>query len=242
LKQIEIKTSDRISIQFPLAELKDRALAFLLDSILLYSFIFILLSLYLNMGGVNTQGFILIVILPIFLFYSLISELVMSGQSIGKKAMAIRVVKINGQYASNLDYLIRWLFRWLDLWLSFFVIASVLINSSKYNQRLGDILAGTSLIKLKEEYKVGLSEILKIESQSNYEAKYPQVTQLKDEDMVLVKKAILRYEKHKNDAHRILISKLTKQLQEDLKIEKFEGSETQFLNTLIKDYVVLTRS
>lgn len=242
MKQIEIKTSDRISIQFSLAELKDRALAFLLDSVILYAFIFILISIRLANGSQDIERFLLLVIFPIFIFYSLLSELILRGQSIGKMAMAIRVVKLNGQYASPQDYLIRWLFRWLDLWLSFFVIGSILINSSKYNQRLGDILAGTTLIKLKQQQNIGLDEILKIEDQSNYEAKYPQVTQLNDEDMVLVKRTLLRNEKHQNLAHSKLVSKLAERLQKELNIDRIEESEKDFLNRLIKDYVVLTRS
>ena len=52
--------------------------------------------------------------LPV-VFYSLIFEALLEGQTIGKRIMKIKVVKIDGYQASIYDYLVRWFFRLIDL-------------------------------------------------------------------------------------------------------------------------------
>jgi len=242
LKQIEIKTSSRISIQFELANLKDRALAFLLDSVILYSLIFVLFFIRLAINDKNIDTFIYVVIIPTFLFYTLLWEIVLGGLTPGKKAMGIRVVKLNGQFARANDYLIRWLFRWVDIWMSLFVIGSVLINSSRYAQRIGDILAGTTVIKFSSINNLELKDILEIEDQENYNPTFPQVVQLNDEDMIIVKRAIHRQQQYRNEAHNKVLLELALHLKNELKIKGYKGNELEFLNTLLKDYIVLTRS
>jgi uncharacterized RDD family membrane protein YckC len=243
LKQIEIKTSDRISIQFNIADLKDRAIAFLVDSGILYSTLLSLLMIrMLVFPNEDPDDFVMYILFPIFLFYTLVSEIITGGQSLGKKAMSLRTVKLNGQYATTLDYVIRWLFRWLDIWMSLFVIGSVLINSTQYGQRLGDLLAGTTVIKFSKSNAVQLADILKMDNQENYHPTYPQVTQLSDKDMILVKKALFQKSMFQNKAHDVIVHELAIHLQKELKVKNQQKNEVDFLRTLLKDYVVLTRS
>lgn len=240
MKRIEIKTSDQVIINFDIATLRDRAFAFLIDFLILFGMIFVLLMIN---GMINPQGiyFYYLVILPLFLFYTLAFEIFTGGLTPGKKAMNLRVIKLNGHYASPMDYIIRWLFRWLDIWMSMFVIGSVLINSNRFGQRLGDMMAGTTVIKLQSIQSVSLKEILNIDSQKQYTPKYPQVILLSDKDMLLVKNTIKRSQAFKNEAHRKVITTLVEKLKTELKIEADIEDRETFLKTLLKDYVVLTR-
>lgn len=243
MKQIEIKTSDRISIQFSIADLKDRGLAFLVDSGIMYAIIILLFMIRMTISPTSDPtNFSLVVLLPIFLFYTLFSEIISGGQTLGKKAMSLRAIKVNGQFAGPLDYMIRWLFRWIDIWMSFFVIGSVLINSTQYGQRLGDILAGTTVIKLSRSSNISLEDILKIENQENYTPQYPQVAQLSDADMIIVKKTLFRQQVFRNKAHDSLAHELADHLEKELKIKNTSKNDIEFLHTLLKDYVVITRS
>ena len=52
--------------------------------------------------------------LPV-VFYSLLFETFLDGQTIGKRIMKIKVVKIDGYQAKVSDYLTRWFFRIIDL-------------------------------------------------------------------------------------------------------------------------------
>lgn len=240
MKRIEIKTSDQVIINFDIATLRDRASAFLIDFLILFGILFVLTMIN---GMINPQGvyFYYLVILPLFLFYTLTFEIVTGGLTPGKKAMNLRVIKLNGHYASPMDYIIRWLFRWLDIWMSMFVIGSVLINSNRFGQRLGDLMAGTTLIKLQGNQSVSLKEILNIDSQKHHTPKYPQVTLLNDTDMLLVKNSIKRAQSYNNEAHRKVIKSLVEQLKTELKIDEDIKDRELFLKTLLKDYVVLTR-
>lgn len=240
MKRIEIKTSDQVVISFDIAGLKDRAFAFLIDFLILFGLIFVLSMINLM---VNPQGqyFWYLVILPLFFFYTLAFEIILGGLTPGKKAMNMRVIKLNGHYASPIDYIIRWLFRWIDIWMSVFVIGSVLINSNRYGQRLGDMMAGTTVIKLQSSSKVTLKEILDIDTPKQYTPRYSQVTLLNDKDMLLVKNTIKRAQSFNNDAHKKVIRTLVKQLKSELNINEEINDSEQFLRTLLKDYVVLTR-
>ena len=194
-------------------------------------------------GMINPKGvyFYYLVILPLFLFYTLAFEIITGGLTPGKKAMNLRVIKLNGQFASPMDYITRWIFRWLDIWMSMFVIGAVLINSNRFGQRLGDMMAGTAIIKLQSIQSVSLKEILNIDSQKQYTPIYPQVILLSDKDMLLVKNTIKRAQAFNNDAHRKVIITLVEKLKAELKIEGDIKDRETFLRTLLKDYVVLTR-
>jgi len=240
MKRIEIKTSDQVVISFDIAGLRDRAFAFLIDFLILFGLIFVL-SMVNAMVNPYGQYFYYVVILPLFFFYTLAFEIILGGLTPGKKAMNMRVIKLNGHYASPIDYIIRWLFRWIDIWMSVFVIGSVLINSNRYGQRLGDMMAGTTVIKLQSSSKVTLKEILNIDTPKQYTPQYPQVTLLNDKDMLLVKNTIKRAQSFNNDAHRKVIRTLVKQLKSELIIDEEIKDSEKFLKTLLKDYVVLTR-
>lgn len=239
MKQIEIKTSDQVLINFNIAGLRDRAFAFLIDQLILYGVILVLSIT----GGIINAGelYWVIVVIPVFLFYTLIFEITLGGITPGKKAIGVRVVKLNGHYATPVDYILRWLFRWLDIWMSLTVIGSVLINSNRYGQRLGDLMAGTTLIKVKSGDKISLKEILSIDSSQDYTPVYPQVTLLNDEDLLLVKRTMHQARQYNNTAHRKAIDLLVKHLADELQISDPIKNKGDFLNTLLKDYVVLTR-
>jgi len=240
LKRIEIKTSDQVIISFDIASLRDRVFAFLIDFLILFGIIFVLLTAN---AIVNPLGhyFYYLVLLPIFLFYTLAFEIISGGLTPGKKAMNLRVIKLNGHYASPMDYITRWLFRWLDIWMSMFVIGSVLINSNRFGQRLGDMMAGTTIIKLQSTQSVSLKEILNLDSKKQYTPKYPQVTLLSDKDLLLVKNTIKQSRAFKNEAHQHVTITLVEKLKTELKIKEDIGDNEAFLKTLLKDYVVLTR-
>ena len=238
-RQLAIKTSDQVLIRFEVAGLRDRAFAFIIDQLILYGAI-VALSIFGGIGKFNEWYWYLIVI-PVFVFYSLFFEIILGGLTPGKKAIGIRVVKLNGKYPIPIDYILRWVFRWLDIWMSLTIIGSILVNSSRFGQRLGDLMAGTTVIRLQSSAKITLRDILSIDSTVQYTPKYPQVTLLQDEDLLLVKKVIQQSTRFPNEAHRKALNELTVHLKNELDIHEKTKSNVAFLNTLLKDYVVLTR-
>ena len=71
----------------------------------------------------------------------------MNGQSVGKRILKIKVISLDGSQPSIGQYFIRWLFRLVDFALTAQVGGLICVAVSKNKQRIGDIVAGTTLIK-----------------------------------------------------------------------------------------------
>lgn len=246
MKSIEIRTTQNVTISYTLADAKDRVLAFILDSVVKIFAMFVLWLLYIGLaGGDNIVDgivyFQFMVLLPINVFYSLVSEYLMNGQTLGKKLLKIKVIKLNGKQPEFYDYLLRWVFRIIDIGVSAGVVGVLMVSSTEYAQRLGDMVSNCTVVKIYNKTPISLADILKIEDRTNYRPLYPQITNFREEDIILIKNSIDRYNKYRNKAHKDAIILLTKNISKKLGIEEPGQDQIKFLKTLIKDYIVLTR-
>ncbi len=242
MQTIDITTTQNVTIEYELAGFRDRLIAFLMDHLILAVSLLIIWLLFLGFFGIEyNEIFLLIFIIPIYTFYTPVSEILMDGQTIGKRIIGLKIVKLTGSEPTNTDYLIRWVFRLIDIWLSGGIIAAMLVNSSSKAQRLGDISSNTTLIKVKMNARFRLEDIERISSLENYIPTYPEVKQLNEDDMLLIKSIVSRAKKYNNPAHREILKDLVTQLSEKLDIETRPRNHIEFLKTLIRDYIVLTR-
>jgi len=244
---IDITTTQNVTIEYELAGPQDRFLAFFIDAVIVGAF-FILIFLVLLEALMNDIGeggmmghFVSFLPLTSFVLYHLLSEILGNGQSWGKKAAGIKVVRLDGEEPGWSDYLLRAVFHVVDTFLSLCVLAGILINSSAKKQRLGDMTANTVVIKTKFNKRFQLADILKINSIDEYEPTYLEVRKLREQDLLLIKSAIQRYHSHRNPAHIELIDKLVKHLVMVLDLDETPTKKIEFLQTLIRDYIVLTR-
>lgn len=242
MRTVQIQTTQHVVIDQELAGLGNRIIAFVIDVIILIA-VSVLLSLVGNLIPSETfyQIFYYLVLTPFVFFYSFISEMVLDGQTIGKRAMNIKVVRLNGRAPTPGDYLARWAFRLVDVWFSAGLVAAMLIGSTNKGQRLGDIIGNTTVVKARPFERVSLKDVLKIYSLDNYEPVYDRVTNFSEEEMLLVKSALERYTKYKNPAHKEALLELSQRMAEFLGLEKVPKNKIEFLRTLIKDFIVLTR-
>src|SRR5690606_28519022 len=93
-------------------------------------------------SDLSVWGLSSLVVLPA-LFYPLIMETLMEGQTVGKRLMKLKVVKIDGTRATFYQYFIRWISNTVDIFLSFGGIGLAAIILTKKGQRLGDLAADT---------------------------------------------------------------------------------------------------
>lgn len=243
MKNIEIKTTQNVVLQYELANLRDRIIAFLLDLACVGIALFILALIGTGaIQGNETGGVIFGAFLAcIFMFYSLAFEVWNKGQSIGKMALRIQVIKTAGGRATFADYAARWIFRMIDIYFSLGGIACILIASSSKAQRIGDIVANTAVVKLIPKMDLTLKDILSLHAQDSYKPTYPEAKQLVEDDVLLVKVTLDRYRKFRNEAHEDAIELMAKRIKEVLNVESVHPNSEQFLQTILKDYVVLTR-
>ncbi|SFI55549.1 RDD family protein [Halpernia frigidisoli] len=242
MSQIAINTSQNVNINFLTASVGERIAAFFIDMaikilyilIVFYVFFkFLDLSAYFTTMDRWSQGTILLIIYSPVIFYTLVLESLMEGQTFGKKLMNIKVVKIDGYQATFSDYLMRWFFRLVDIWSNSGVIGLVSAVISKNNQRLGDMVSGCSVITLKN--KVNISHTILENLKQDYIPTFPTVISLSDNDMRIIKE---NYQKALKVDDRELMTKLSNKIKGILKVQIDSGNfaERQFIQVVIKDY------
>ena len=206
----------------------------------------------------DSWGISLLLILPFFL-YHVVSEITMIGQSIGKKLLKIRVVNENGGKASISQYIIRWLIRTSDLSILLIIaylpytavygykaiaaiagafcllfVDIILVASGKKAQRLGDMLAGTIIIRTNPTGSI--NETVFLDVADNYIPSFPQIMQLSDKDINAIK-SILDTSRKKGDFQ--LAAMATEKIKSHLKIES-PLEPFEFLEVVMKDYNYLS--
>ena len=182
-------------------------------------------------------------LLPIgmLIIYHLLWEVFANGQSLGKRTLGIRVVRLDGKEPGLSDYLLRSILLLIDFLFSIGIIAVLLIGSSEKRQRLGDLAANTTVVRLRSSLHFGLKEILKIGEPEAYTPVFPEVRKLKEEDMLFVKNVLSRWQRFKNPAHAKAVRDLVTHLEGVLEVKAPAGKPEDFLKTLIRDYIMLTR-
>jgi uncharacterized RDD family membrane protein YckC len=243
MKNIEIKTTQNVVLQYELADLRDRIIAFFIDIVCMTVglSIFSLIGFSIFSFNETVQAILSVFLTCIFIFYSLAFEALNRGQSLGKMAMRIQVIKAAGGQATFSDYAARWVFRMVDIYFSLGGIASILIASSSKAQRIGDIVANTAVVKLTPQMDLDLKDLLTLHSQDSYKPEYLQARQLAEEDVLLIKSTLDRSKKFNNDAHDEAIDLLAGKITQVLEVENLQGDNRRFLQTVLRDYVVLTR-
>lgn len=243
MANIEVITSQNVPIEYELAPLKERIFAFAIDFLILF-FTQLFLGLLIGFAGFSETTslyFVFLVMVPLFFFYSPAMEIFNNGQSVGKMALKIKVIKITGNEVAANDYLVRWIFRMIDIYFSLGSVASIMIGTSVKGQRLGDLIANTTVIKIQPRFTLNLQDLEKIISLKNYEPRYPEVVKFSEEEIVFLKSILDRTLKYNNKAHKEAIMLATNNVAKKLNLEKIPANRTDFIRTLIKDYVVLTR-
>ncbi len=238
MAHVSITTTQNIELNYDLASLGDRIVAFIIDYAIIAGYVITLLMITgfsNNYFGRGSAWVYILLMLPVTM-YSLLSEIFLDGQSVGKRVMGIKVISIDGNPASMAQYLIRWLFRIVDFWLFGLVAGVIAIAVSEKHQRIGDIVAGTTLIKTKP--RTALQQTLYVPvSADSYQVTYPEVTHLRDADMQLIKEVLLLVQKSGNPMPSI---NTMRKIEQVLHIQNRNHSPVEFLETLLQDYNHLT--
>ncbi len=242
MTQLTINTTQNVKIYFNQAPLSSRIVATIIDicCLTVYCFGIFIFWNKLNLSNYFSDDFtiysvILILLLPA-VFYSLITENLFRGSSIGKKIMKLKVIKIEGYHATFADYLTRWVFRSIDIMIGSGVIGLLSVIFSDKGQRLGDLVAGTAVISTKSN--VNLSSTIYQEIDDKYSVTYHQVLRLSDNDIRLIKEVMDDFKKSRN--HKLL-STLVAKVEKIIGVKSKNSSHLQFIDIIIKDYNYLSQ-
>ena len=237
MQTIKITTSQNIDIDYEVAGVGERLLARLIDFGLFILIYILALIAYIAVGEKINQAIsitvILIVYASLFVFYDLICETLMSGQSFGKRMMKIKVISIDGGRPSFGQYILRWLFRIVDFTLSMQVCGLLCAAISEKQQRLGDMVAGTTLIKTKP--RALINNLVFTPVANSYQPVFTELDKLNDNDITLIQEVVRNYIKTGNAA---IVSSATDRVKQILLLTAIpQGmNELKFLQTIVKDY------
>ena len=237
MSELQINTTQNVKIKFEASGVGERLLAFILDTIIKVAYLTVMSAIFGAFEGMDQWseiGLNTLISLPV-VFYTLVQESLLEGQTLGKKVLKIRVVKIDGYQASLSDYLVRWFFRIVDVYifgLGFFSIAF-----SKKAQRFGDMAAGTAVISLRD--KVNISHTILENLRADYKPTYPSVIKLSDNDARIIKETFNNARAAKDFTTLI---KLRTKIMEVAEIKNQKETDIQFIDTVLKDYNFYTQN
>lgn len=231
---IRISTTQNIDIEYELASLGDRVVARIVDYLIIIAYFVLIIILWDNFNPINkdaTTWFFFLALLPV-IFYDLLCEIFFNGQSAGKKARSIKVISLDGEQPVLRQYILRCLFRIVDFTLTSNIAGVLSVGISPKHQRLGDMVAGTTVVKTKMRTVIEDTLFTPVEAPS-YEARYPEVIQLSDSDVQLLKDVVVNYQ---NTGNYLLVEQAKAKIESILHISNRETNALDFLKLLIADY------
>ncbi|TGE16270.1 RDD family protein [Hymenobacter elongatus] len=230
MSTIRIQTTQNVTLEYEVASISDRIGAALIDYALYFAWfmgwVFVTAALNLDLGSVG----MFLVFLPT-LFYHLACEVFFNGQSLGKKALHSKVVRLDGTRPGLGDYLLRWILRPIDILSTSGALALITILLNGRGQRLGDLAAGTSVVSLRPR-RAAASPLAPPAPAPGYVVVFPQAAQLTDHDVALVRQLLDRGLQQQN---YLLLNEVA------TKIKGLTGIRTDlhdeaFLRTILRDH------
>lgn len=231
---IRVRTTQNVFIDYPVGSVGDRILAYLLDRLILIVYSVAVIAAFIKLDIEPTYVWLIVFGVP-WVFFSLLFEIFMNGQTPGKKVLKIKVVRLDGTSATIGDYLLRWIFAFVDIFILSGAIAVVMVAMGGKGQRLGDVVAGTAVVKLSEHEQVSSQRIF-VEAEDQYTPVFSQVVNLSDRDIELIRRAL---EANRDQGNIQPVMVITDKIKSLLKIET-DMPPVKFLYTIIKDYQTIT--
>jgi len=234
MQTVRVRTTQNVFIDYPVASIGDRILGHLVDRIVLILYSVAVVSALVNLDVDVWYVWLILLGLP-WMLYNLLFEIFMNGQTPGKQVMKTKVVRMNGTPPTVGDYLLRWIFSFVDFYILSGALAVVIIAMGGKGQRLGDIVAGTSVVKLIEQHQIRAKEVF-VTAEEMHVPTFTQVTQLNANDIELIQRAL---EVNRELGNLQPVMMITEKIKTLLGIQT-DLPPVTFLYTIIKDYNSLT--
>lgn len=247
---IRVHTTQNVTLEYEVASIGDRIVATLIDYLVLLAWGVLMGTIvyalakgadgvsrhtnYSNPAEVIALAIVIvigIIMVAPFLFYNLLCEVFLNGQSIGKKARDLRVIRLDGTTPTLGAYFLRWLLRLVEFSFGYGLIAVIAIAASGKGQRLGDMAAGTSVIRLKAR-PGALPDLGSLTVPAGYQPVFPQAANLSDHDVTLLRQLMSRSLQQDNYS---LLNETATKIKELLHVQS-DMSDEAFLRTVLRDH------
>jgi uncharacterized RDD family membrane protein YckC len=240
---IRLPTPFGLDLDVRPAGVGDRIVAWIFDALIGTAYVLLVFGLFIGVllgdvlgdGAVLTAAYV-IAVAPLA-FYHLVCEVYFDGQSIGKRMRDIRVVTLDGGAPTLGGYVMRWLFRPLDISI-YGAVAITSIAVTARGQRLGDLAAGTTVVKRAASPTLDKTSYQPVPA--DYVVRYPGAERLTDRDVETVKAVLsrLRAEGRSTETAR-LARRARKAVQRAARIGQVDEPDEPFLRRVVLDYNAL---
>ncbi|MGE6763762.1 RDD family protein [Corallococcus interemptor] len=154
---VDVATPERVALSLPVAGIGYRCLAWLVDASLLFFFwvaLYFVVTLLVSdvLGAFQALSGLTQTLLAVGLFatqwlYWTLAEVFFHGQTPGKRALRIRVVREDGSPVGFFESAVRNLCRAVDFLPVLYATGCITMLLDSRHRRLGDLLAGTVLVR-----------------------------------------------------------------------------------------------
>ena len=240
MSNLYITTTQNVKLFFTPATIGERMLAYGVDLLIKIAYAIVILVLYSYLGNIKniidnhddiSIALIFLFSLPL-IFYTLAFETLMEGQTLGKKLLKIKVVKIDGYQAGFIDFLTRWIFSIVDIQIGF-VAGLIAMVVTKHTQRLGDLAAGTAVITEKSKYDISHTILMDVDDTYQPHFAQNQVILFSDNDIRIIKEnAELAF----RSVDYTIMDRLARKIESVMNIRNPFKNDRQLIEALLKDY------
>ncbi len=257
MSDIQITTSQNVSVNFHLGSVGHRIGAYLIDFLIKCAYMFVVgLTIERYFSGDLEDMLFLFLFMPVY-FYTLISEIVTGGQTLGKMILGIKVVKLDGYSAGAKEFFLRWVLNdvwlflslsvvaysftgdwevWLTLFPLIFLTDFIVLVVNKNNQRIGDIFAGTTTVTIRN--RTPITQTILEDLSEGYQPTYPQVVKLTDGDARIIKEAF-KTARRLNDKETL--KRLRDRIEKVIEVQDENKTDIQFIAIVMKDFNYYTQ-
>jgi len=146
---LRIATPEGVSLELPLAGVGSRFVALLVDTLLqgLAFVALVILMVIVDAGGFTADALIAVAVFALVFVYPVAFELGAAGRTPGKRWSSLRVVCDDGSPVTVRASALRNLVRPVDALPGMYLVGAIAIFASRSNQRLGDMAAGTIVVR-----------------------------------------------------------------------------------------------
>ena len=236
---LDIQTAQNVPLALEPASIGERVLATIVDLVVMVAWVTLVAGVVfdvLGVGGSLALGVVLIAV-PVTL-YHLAFEVFFEGRTPGKMLLKTQVARVDGAQPTLGQYLLRWLIRFVDVTATSGVGALVSVALTKRSQRLGDLAAGTTVVRRRQRVRLG--EVLYPAVPADYAPAFPEAADLTDADVRTLRAVLVRLRISKRDARASALARRAKAaVERRLDLGPVDMPAEPFLKAVVRDHVFL---
>ncbi|MFE9104701.1 RDD family protein [Actinomadura geliboluensis] len=193
----ELVTGEAVALDIRVARLASRGCAFLLDlifqTVMLYLVVYVTAMTSLVADDAWTVGLTLLGTVAVLVGYPCLSETLLRGRTLGKMGVGLRVVADDGGPIRFRQALVRALAGVIEFWTFYGSPALITSFCNRRGKRLGDLFAGTIVIKERAPAAALFGPVAVMPPQLAWWARSLEISMLSDELAMTARQYLSRF-------------------------------------------------